>query len=211
MITQLRRHALNRPDLPALTVDGRTLTFAELDILSEAAAHRYAELGVEPGDRVAIVLPNSVEFVVAAFATLKVGATICPMSPRLPQPELTKLIQLADPKLLIGVHASTKQARLTLSGDLQFDGGCIDPLPLVVTRQWKVTTSGGTTGLPKLIVTTTAADVEEDAPPDYLLPKDEVVLIPGPLYHSAPFTTSLLSNVFGNHLLLCSRDRKSVV
>jgi len=69
----------------------------------------------------------------------------------------------------------------------------------------EVTTSGGTSGVPKLIVTTTAAEVDDDAKPDYLLPKDDVVLIPGPLHHSAPFTTSVLSIVHGNHLILGAR------
>lgn len=205
MVTLLRRLAEERPESAALTVEGRTLSFAELDRLSERAAHRYAELSVAPGDVVAIVLPNSIEFIVAAFATLKVGASIGPLSHRLPQPELQQLIELADPSLIIGVDASEHPGRQVLPGDLETDLQSLEPLPLVLSRQWKVTTSGGTSGLPKLIVTTTAADVDDDAPPDYLLPKNDVVLIPGPLHHSAPFTTSMLSIVHGNHLLLGTR------
>jgi bile acid-coenzyme A ligase len=75
----------------------------------------------------------------------------------------------------------------------------------VVSQQWKIATSGGTSGVPKVIVTTTSADIADGAQPDYLLPKDDVVLIPGPLYHSAPFTMSLLSIVHGNHLILGTR------
>lgn len=205
MVTLLRRLAKQRPEAPALTVEGQTLSFAELDHLSECAAHQSAELGVGPGDVVAIVLPNSIEFIVAAFATLKVGASIGPLSHRLPQPELQQLIELADPRLIIGGDAGQHPGRLVLPGDRVTKREHLEPLPLVLSRQWKVTTSGGTTGLPKLIVTTTAADVDDDAPPDYLLPKDDVVLIPGPLHHSAPFTTSLLAIVHGNHLLLGTR------
>ena len=102
MVTLLRRLATQRPEAPALTVEGQTLSFAELDHLSECAAHQYAELEVGPGDVVAIVLPNSIEFIVAAFATLKVGASIGPLSHRLPQPELEQLIDLANPRLIIG-------------------------------------------------------------------------------------------------------------
>jgi bile acid-coenzyme A ligase len=205
MVTHLRRLAAQRPQAPALTVSGRTVSFAELDHLSERAAHRYVELAIGPGDIVAIALPNSIESIVAAFATLKVGASICPLSHRLPLPELKQLVELADPSLIIGVDPREHPGRASLPGSLETERENLEPLPPVLSRQWKLTTSGGTSGLPKLIVTTTAADVDDDASPDYLLPKDDVVLIPGPLHHSAPFTTSLLSIVHGNHLLLGTR------
>lgn len=205
MVTHLRRLALERPGTNAVTVDDRTLSFAELDQLSERAAHRYAGLGVGPGDLVAIALPNSVEFIVAAFATLKVGASIGPLSHRLPLQEQKQLVDLADPRLVIGLDPHRHPDRMCLPGALETAFGDIDVLPAIVSQQWKVTTSGGTSGIPKLIVTTTAADVDDDAKPDYLLPKDDVVLIPGPLYHSAPFTMSLLAIVHGNHLLLDTR------
>ena len=205
MVTHLRRLALERPAANAVTVDDRTLSFAELDQLSERAAHRYAGLGVGPGDLVAIALPNSVEFIVAAFATLKVGASIGPLSHRLPLQEQKQLVDLADPRLVIGLDPDEHPDRMCLPGALEAAVGDIPVLPAIVSQQWKMTTSGGTSGIPKLIVTTTAADVDDDAKPDYLLPKDDVVLIPGPLYHSAPFTMSLLAIVHGNHLLLDTR------
>jgi bile acid-coenzyme A ligase len=205
MVTLLRRLAAERPRSHALTVDERTLSFAEVNDLSERAAHRYADLGVGPGDIVVIALPNSVEFMVAAFATLKVGASIGPLSHRLPLPEREQLVELANPRLIVGVNPSEHPARPGITGALETEGDTPEPLPVVVSQQWKVTTSGGTSGVPKLIVTTTAADVDDDAQPDYLLPKDDVVLIPGPLHHSAPFTTSMLSIVHGNHLILGTR------
>jgi bile acid-coenzyme A ligase len=123
----------------------------------------------------------------------------------LPLRERDQLITLANPRLIVGVPAEDHPERLCLSGALESEGNVPAPLPLVVSQQWKVTTSGGTTGVPKLIVTTTAADIDDDAKPDYLLPKDEVVLIPGPLYHTAPFTITLLSILHGNHLILDTR------
>ena len=205
MVSHLHRLAAQRPTAPALTVDDRTLSFAELDDLTERAARHYVALGVGPGDRVVIALPNSVEFVVAAFATLKAGASICPLSHRLPLPEQRQLVRLAEPRLVIGLDPREHSDRMCLPGSLEPASEGADRLPVVLSREWKVTTSGGTSGIPKLIVTTTDADVEDGAKPDYLLPTDEVVLIPGPLYHSAPFTMSLLSIVHGNHLVLGTR------
>jgi len=205
MVSRLRHLAHERPTAPAVTVEDRTLSFAELDQLSEHTAHDYVSLGVHPGDLVAIALPNSLEFVVAAFATLKVGASIGPLSHRLPLKEQQQLVHLADPKLIIGLNPDEHPFRVCLPGTLEPASGEVEPLPLVVSQQWKVTTSGGTSGVPKVILTTTAADVDDNAKPDYLLPADDVVLIPGPLYHSAPFTMSLLAIVHGNHLILDTR------
>jgi non-ribosomal peptide synthetase component E (peptide arylation enzyme) len=69
MVTYVRRLAAERPRSSTLTIENQTLSFAELDDLSEHAAHRYVQLGVGASDIVAIALPNSVEFMVAAFAT----------------------------------------------------------------------------------------------------------------------------------------------
>jgi len=115
MVTLLRRLAAERPRSHALTVGERTLSFAEVNDLSERAAHRYADLGVGPGDIVVIALPNSVEFMVAVFATLKVGASIGPLSHRLPLPERAQLVELADPRLVVGVNPSEHPARLCIS------------------------------------------------------------------------------------------------
>lgn len=205
LISALRRHARDTPDAPALTVDDHTLTFRDIDEASDLAAHRYALLGIGLGDVVAIALPNSIEFIVAAYATLKVGASIAPLSHRLPLRERRQLIDLANPALIVGAEPSEHRGRVCIAGNLEPKVTGRISLPLVVSQQWKLTTSGGTTGVPKLIVTTTSAEYDDTQPPDYLLPRGEVVLIPGPLHHSAPFTISLLSIVHGNHLVLEQR------
>lgn len=205
MVDAVRHWSSVAGDDPALTVDERTLSFRELDVMTERAGHELLGLGVTQGDRVTLALPNSIDFIVAAIAILKVGASIAPISHRLPLIERQALIDLTGPSLVIGVDPAdhpgqhcVRQLELDASGE-------VPRLPTVVSDTWKITTSGGTSGQPKLIVTTTPALIDLDAKPDYLLPKRGVVLIPGPLYHTAPFAQSLLALFHGNHVIIESR------
>lgn len=205
MVDAVRHWSAVAGDDPALTVDERTLSFRELDLMTESAGHELLRLGVAQGDRVTLALPNSVEFIVAAIAILKVGAAIAPVSHRLPLIERQALIDLTEPSLVIGVdpvdHPGKRCVR-QLEIDTTADAS---RLPTVVSDTWKITTSGGSSGRPKLIITTTPALIDLDAKPDYLLPKRGVVLIPGPLYHTAPFAQSLLALFHGNHVIIESR------
>jgi long-chain acyl-CoA synthetase len=68
-------------DRPALAFHGRELTYRELRDHTDRLAHALAALGVKKGDRVALYLLNSPQFVIAYFAALKAGATVTPISP----------------------------------------------------------------------------------------------------------------------------------
>jgi bile acid-coenzyme A ligase len=213
----LRRQAEGRPDDPALTVTGggvddEVVTFAKLHRRSDAAALAIVERGVEVGDMVTIALPNSVEFIVAAFAGIKAGATVQPASHRLPLAERRGIVDLADSRLVIGAKPDDHPGRDCIVDLAELDPTSGAPPPDRVSPTWKATTSGGSTGRPKLIVTTTPGALDPEAKPDYLLPKDETVLIPGPLFHTAPFTMSLLGILHGNHVVLQRRfDAAEVV
>lgn len=59
--------------------DGGRLTYRELDELSGRLAAGLAKAGVEPGDPVALQLPNTAEFLVAYFGILKAGGVVVPL------------------------------------------------------------------------------------------------------------------------------------
>ncbi len=79
--TILRLQADRRPDAPFLIYGDRTWSFRRLETESTSLAASLAGLGVEPGDRIAIDLPNWPEFVVALFAAGMLGATVVPLNP----------------------------------------------------------------------------------------------------------------------------------
>jgi long-chain acyl-CoA synthetase len=77
-----------RPGAPALLFKGRTVTWAELDRRSDAFAAALAGLGVAPGDRVALLLPNCPQFLIGELGAWKAGAILVPLNPIYTEPEL---------------------------------------------------------------------------------------------------------------------------
>jgi long-chain acyl-CoA synthetase len=73
--------ARSHPQAPALLFKGATLTYGQLDRLSDACAAALTGLGLSPGDRIALLLPNCPQFFVAELAAWKIGAIPAPLSP----------------------------------------------------------------------------------------------------------------------------------
>ena len=74
----------------------RVLTYGEIERDAEALAAALSNLGIEAGDRIALLLPPCPEFVVAMFAAAKLGATIVPLNPRLTTPELKYVLRHSE-------------------------------------------------------------------------------------------------------------------
>ena len=72
----LAASAARFPDRPALRLGDTTVTYAEFDDLAGRAAGRMAALGVQPGDRVGLMLPNVLEFPVLFYGALRLGAIV---------------------------------------------------------------------------------------------------------------------------------------
>ena len=207
--TALRRWEAIDPDKPALTDDSTTLSRRRLAERTNRLAREFEARGVSEGSFVTIAMPNCCAFLEAAIAALKLGATPQPVSSRLPKRELDGVIELADPSLIFGVEAGSYPDRTTLPAGFEAAATTSDaPLPDRTARHWKAPTSGGSTGRPKLIVAATPAEVDDEMKPfefPGLLPRDGVALIPGPLYHNAPFTTGLRNLFHGNHVVVMGR------
>ena len=73
---------------PALLFKGAALSYGDLDSQSNAFAAALTALGVRPGDRVALVLPNCPQFFVAEFGAWKAGAIVVPLNPIYTEREL---------------------------------------------------------------------------------------------------------------------------
>jgi bile acid-coenzyme A ligase len=200
----LGRLAREDPGRPAVTVAGSSVTRGELDRRSNRLARAFAAEGVGPEDFVTIALPNSVEFLEAAVACWKLGAVPQPVSARLPGRELTAIVELADSALVVGVDVGLVPGRATWAAGRQPDVGLSDePLPPAAARSWKAPTSGGSTGRPKLILSGDPAPVP--AEPSLGINRGGCVLIPGPLYHNAPFSFASVGLFYGNHVVLLPR------
>ncbi|CAN5714050.1 long-chain-fatty-acid--CoA ligase FadD13 [soil metagenome] len=97
-----KRAHLN-PDLAAIvdTGTGRRFTFAELNERVNRTAHLLRDLGVEQGDRVGLLMMNSVEFEESFFAVAKLGAVVVPLNWRLVSDELAFILADSGTSVLV--------------------------------------------------------------------------------------------------------------
>ena len=149
----LRWRARRHPDLAATWFQGRTRTFGELDASTSALAAGLAgDLGVRPGDRVAILDKNSDEYLELLLALDKAGAVGVPVNWRLTPPEVATVVEDADPAVLVvgdEFRASADRVGCRVLGFGEVPRAEGDPRgdrEEAVT--WQLYTSG-TTGLPK--------------------------------------------------------------
>src|SRR6476659_7254172 len=90
MVTPLldRHLAEGWGERPALRLDGRTVSYRELHELANRAGNALAALGVEPEQRVALLLPDGVEFVATFLGAMKLGAVPVPLNTLAPPADL---------------------------------------------------------------------------------------------------------------------------
>lgn len=194
------------PDRAAVTCDGVTTSRSQLEALANRTARAIAEMGVRQGSYVTVGLPNSTEFYAAVLASWKLGAVPQPVSPRLPHRERAAIVELADPPVVFGADPEAHPGRTCLplgwAPDQSVDA---TPLPDVIAPSWKAPTSGGSTGRPKLIVAAEPAVYDTDAAPGLMTRRDGTMMVPGPMYHNAPFAFSSKGLLDGNHVVTTKR------
>ena len=78
--TLLDRHAKQRPEKVAYSDSSREVTYAALAERTAAIAANLARAGLKEGDKIAIYLPNGVDWIEACFAALRAGAVVVPIS-----------------------------------------------------------------------------------------------------------------------------------
>ena len=91
------------PDRPALRFYGRQTTYRELLALVERFASGLIAQGLRPGDRVAVVLPNAPQMVIAYYGTLRAGGVVVPTNPLYTPREFSVQMADADPRFVIAL------------------------------------------------------------------------------------------------------------
>ena len=159
------------PDAPALLHGDLRLTYAELRARARAAAAHLSSLGVGPGDRVALLLPNRPTFTIAYFAALHAGGVAVPLSYLSVAREVAYVLRDSGARLLVawkgfeaaargGVAAAGAGTGLLLVDEARgpfstVEGPAVDPkgdLDLAGTRPDDTAVilyTSGTTGEPK--------------------------------------------------------------
>ncbi len=188
------------PDKPAFVCGDRTLSYSAADEMANRLANALIERGVSPGDRVAIVGQNSIEYAIAYFAIARAGGVSLHLSPRMTGEEIAHCIRqgaaavaFCDPALTSTVAGIDRvAAALPLdAGEIASvtasvsanDPGREQPLDAPSSASY----TGGTTGFPKGGLHTarsrlTWATVAQEF---FGLVPDEVMGLAAPMGHAA--------------------------
>ena len=190
-----------------------TINRQMLTAWSDGLAQALVDAGVGVGDLVPIHLPTGNAFVAAAVGIFKAGGTPMPVSDRLPDIELSHLLDLADAKVVIS-NTLTTDNRIDVDSlrnkslEENSQGAIASTRQVRVSNPTKALASGGSTGKPKLIITTGKALFDPDNPIIPMLMRFEpsdLKYSPGPLYHNGPFWFSINMLLRGGRLLLNER------
>ncbi|MFX1368937.1 MAG: class I adenylate-forming enzyme family protein [Promethearchaeota archaeon] len=97
----LTRNSQYRPNHHGVVVEDARLTFQEFNVNVNRAANMLRELGVDKGDKIAMVLPNCLELLELYWATAKLGAVAVPLSTLLLSRGLKSLINDSNAKVVV--------------------------------------------------------------------------------------------------------------
>jgi acyl-CoA synthetase (AMP-forming)/AMP-acid ligase II len=95
------RVANRQPKREALVCDGQRLTYGDLAQKISALSYGLSQQGISPGDRVALLLPNSPEFAITFIALANIGAVSVPLYPRSRRQQLEHILRECDPVAVV--------------------------------------------------------------------------------------------------------------
>jgi long-chain acyl-CoA synthetase len=163
--------AARRPEHPAIRFLERTITYEELDKHVDRLSHGLVRAGLHPGDVCVLMMPNSIEWVIAYYALAKVGAVVLPVNFLYRVGELEHIFKDSNARAFIGhkdylehprqvmEHLPKMDLRIAQGGsfgqgfipleELSVDKGTFHPHPTGDEDTWATIYTSGTTGHPK--------------------------------------------------------------
>lgn len=185
----IRKAGLQYKDLPCLREADRLLSFAEFDAATDRLGNALLALGLAPGDRVGVLMPNSIDCLIAYYALAKSGLVRVSLNVRDTFSDLQYKIGHSGARGLI--HATEHdfaadfvigQARLS---ELIAGGGAA---PCAVDRDpeapYRLGYTGGTTGKPKAVTLTERGEMAELS--SFLMDLTPEISMQDTFLHAAP-------------------------
>jgi crotonobetaine/carnitine-CoA ligase len=217
-------------DRECLRLEGRRLTFAQLEEASARLAGALAGLGVRRGDRVALMLPNGFEFPTAWLALARLGAVTVPLNVQSPAADLRHVLSDSGARLALAGRAEAKVLRqaapacpalgaVAVYGPEPAPAGALDlaelardaaPAAIAPVRPddlLSIQYTSGTTGFPKGCMLTHRFYLElAGAARDYgRFTRGDVVLTAQPFYYMDPPWNLVLCLLVGMSLVVLPR------
>ncbi|HKA88629.1 MAG TPA: long-chain fatty acid--CoA ligase [Haliangiales bacterium] len=209
--------ARRQPDRTAVKLDDVRVSYADLDAATARMAGRLRELGVMPGDRVGLMLPNVPEFAVIYYGVLRAGGVVVPMNVLFKRREVAYYLQDSGARLLCawrgfaeaeaGAADAGAACLLVGPGELDRMTAEAEPIAVPVDRDGADTAvllyTSGTTGKPKGAELTHASLGRNAEMSRRLFGTDDQSVVLGvlPLFHSFGQTCGLNATIGAGGML----------
>jgi long-chain acyl-CoA synthetase len=183
----VRAAAREHADAPAVVAGEQRLTWGELDARVDRVAAGYAARGLGPGDRVAVQLPNGVDWLRATLGALRAGLVVVPVNTAYTDPELEYVLTDSAAALLVTAGDRPEVAGVPVAVGPPTDDAEPPAVPEDGAALSFLTYTSGTTGRPRGAMLSAAAlranqeqCLRMEPPP--VRPDDRVLLVL-PLFH----------------------------
>ncbi|PCT85497.1 non-ribosomal peptide synthetase, partial [Listeria monocytogenes] len=100
-VERFEKQVANTPDQTAITFEGESLTYKELNVRVNQLAHKLRAEGVEANSLVGLMTNRSIEMMVSIYGILKAGGAYVPMDPSQPSDRINYILNDSQPTLLI--------------------------------------------------------------------------------------------------------------
>lgn len=163
--------AARKPKHPAIRFQERTITYEALNRQVDRLSHGLTRAGLKPRDVCVLMMPNSIEWVVAYYALAKTGAVVLPVNFLYRKGELDHIFKDSGARAFIGHKDHLEHPRQVMDtvprmdlrigqgvnpgqgftplDELFVDEGTFHPYPTRDDDTWAIIYTSGTTGLPK--------------------------------------------------------------
>jgi acyl-CoA synthetase (AMP-forming)/AMP-acid ligase II len=167
----IRQSATRFGDAPALECDGRVVSFKEFDEATDRIGNALLRRGINPGDRVGVMLPNGIECLTVYYALAKAGLVRVPLNDKdTPEQNVYKVNHSQTRAVIHNGNAPTTGDHLEIVEELEWiektawhgpAERCY--VPRDPEAPYRLGYTGGTTGLPKAVVLTMRGEHAEVA------------------------------------------------